>query len=96
MRLEDAEGIDGGIDALFGDAAGEDDEGVEVGEGGGGGGVGEVVGGDVNGLHGGDGALGGGGDAFLKLAHFGAQGGLIADGAEACGRGGRRLRSRPG
>jgi hypothetical protein len=51
-----------------------------VGEGVGGRGVGEVVGGDVDGLDGGDGALVGGADAFLEVAHFGGEGGLVAHG----------------
>ena len=38
---------------------------VQMGEGGGGGGIGQVVSGHVDGLHGGDGPLGGGGDTLL-------------------------------
>ena len=51
-----------------------------MGEGGGGGRVGQVVRRHVNGLHGGDGALLGGGDPLLQGAHFRGQRGLIAYG----------------
>ena len=60
------QGIDGGVDAQFGDGAGQDCGGVQVSEGGGRGGVSQVVSGHVDGLHGGDGTLLGGGDSLLK------------------------------
>ncbi len=52
----------------------------QVSEGGGGGGISQIVGGHVDGLHGGDGALLGGGDTLLHGAHVGGQGGLVAHG----------------
>ena len=55
------------------------DEGVEEAEGGGRGGVGQVVGRDVDGLHRGDRAFVGRGDPLLQGAHLGGQGRLIAD-----------------
>ena len=83
-RIENARGgsqrIDRGVDAQLRDGAREVGGGVEVGEGGGGSGIGVIVGGHVDGLHGGDGTLLGGGDAFLQFAHFGGQVGLVADG----------------
>ena len=75
------ERIDGGVDALAGDAALEVDERVQVGEGVGRGGVGRIVGGDVHGLHRRDGAVLGAGDAFLQLAHFRGERRLVTDGA---------------
>ena len=60
-----------------------------MGEGGSGGGVGQVVGGNVDSLNGSDGTFFGGGDTLLQGAHFRCQCGLIADGgghtAEQCG-----------
>ena len=53
---------------------------VQVAESGYDAGVGVVVGRDIDGLERGDGAAAGGGDAFLQGAHFGAEGGLVADG----------------
>ncbi len=54
--------------------------GVEVGEGGGRRGIGQIVGGHVNGLHRGNRTLAGGSDALLQLAHFRGQVGLVAHG----------------
>src|SRR6266496_2957241 len=80
--VEDArgggEGIHRGVDPELHDLAREVGGGVQVGEGGGGSGVGVVVGGDIDGLHRGDRALLGRGDPLLELAHLGLEGGLIA------------------
>ena len=73
--------VDGRENAQFGNGALQHDGGVQVGEGGGGRRVGQVVRRDIDGLEGGDGAFLGGGDAFLQVAHFGGEGGLVADGA---------------
>ena len=73
--------VHGRENAQFGNGPLQDDGGVQVGEGGGGGRVGQIVGGDIDGLEGGDGAFLGRGDAFLQVAHFGGEGGLVADGA---------------
>ena len=62
------EGIDSGVDAQLGDGSGQHGGGVQVSEGGGRGGIGQIVSGHVDGLHGGDGTLLGGGDTFLKKA----------------------------
>src|SRR5699024_7198096 len=84
VGLEDAGGglqrIDGGVDALLDDLAAQDGGGVQMGEGGGGGRVGQVVGRDVDRLHRRDRAVLGGGDALLQLAHLVGQGGLVAHG----------------
>jgi hypothetical protein len=54
------EGVDGGVDTELGDTTTEGRGSVQVGEGGGGGGVSQVVSGDVDGLDTGDGSLLGG------------------------------------
>ena len=68
--------------------------GVQVGEGVGRRGVGQVVGGHVDGLHRGDRAAVGRRDALLELAHLGGQGGLVAHGRRHPAQQGRHLRAR--
>ncbi len=80
MREVDAERIDGGIDAEFRERTREHGGGVEVSEGRGRSGIGQIVGGHVDGLHGSDGALVGGGDALLQFAHFGCEVRLVSHG----------------
>jgi hypothetical protein len=75
------EGIDGGINAQFRDGALQHDGRVQVREGVGGRGIGQIVRRHVDRLEGGDGAFLGGGDAFLQIAHFGGERGLVTDGA---------------
>ena len=81
MRERRVERIDGRVDALLRDRAREHRRRVEVGEGVGRRGVGEVVGGHVDGLHRRDRALVRRGDALLQLAHLGRQRRLVAHGA---------------
>ena len=99
-RVEDARGrverVDRRVDALLGDAAREHGGRVQVGEGGGGRGVGEIVGGHVDGLDRGDGALGGGGDALLQRAHVGGKSGLVAHGGGDAAQQGGHLGARLG
>ena len=73
------EGVDSRVDSESGDTAFEDDGGVEVGEGIGGRGVGEVICGDVDGLERGDGAALGGRYTFLEFTHFLAERWLVTD-----------------
>merc|ERR1719471_767971 len=73
------EGVDSGVDAALGDTTGQDSGGVQVGEGGGGGGVSQVVSGHIDGLHRCDGSLLGGGDTLLHGAHVSGQSGLVTD-----------------
>ena len=100
VGLQDAggglQGVHGGIDALLHDLPGQHGGGVQVGEGGGGGRVGQVVGGDVHRLHGGDGPVLGGGDALLQGAHLVGQGGLVAHGGGHAAHQGGDLASPPG
>ena len=83
-RGENARGggqrIDGRVDAEFRERTAQHGGGVEVREGGGRRGIGQVVGGHVDGLHRGDGTLAGRGDALLQFAHFRGQVGLVAHG----------------
>mmetsp|Transcript_38402 Transcript_38402/g.120959 ORF Transcript_38402/g.120959 Transcript_38402/m.120959 type:complete len:569 (+) Transcript_38402:1788-3494(+) len=99
-RVEDARGrverVDGGVDALLGDAAREHGGRVQVGEGGGGGGVGQVIGRHVDSLDRSDGALRGGGDALLQPSHVGREGRLVADGRRDAAEQRRHLGARLG
>ena len=74
------EGVDGGIDTKLGDTTGQHSGGVQVGEGGGGGRVSQVIGGHVDGLDRGNGTLLGGGNSLLHDTHVGGKGGLVTDG----------------
>ena len=80
MREVESSGSTAGIDALLGDAARQHGRGVEMGEGGGGRRVGQIVGRHVDRLHRGDRALLRGGDALLQRAHVGGERRLIAHG----------------
>src|SRR5206468_5777376 len=72
-----------GVNAQFGDGTLQHDGRVQVRDGGGGGGVGQVVGGHVNGLKTRDGPFGGRGNALLEVAHFGPESGLVTDGTRS-------------
>merc|ERR1712055_1098109 len=72
-------GVDGGVDATLGNTTGQHSGGVQVSEGGGRGGVSQVVSGHVDGLHRCDGSLLGGGDTLLHGTHVSGQGGLVTD-----------------
>ena len=74
------EGVDGGVDTQLGDTSRQDGGGVQMGESGGRGRVGQIVSGHVNGLDGSDGTLLGGGNSLLHGTHVGGQGGLVTDG----------------
>src|SRR5262249_49090896 len=84
------------IDPQFGNRPIENQGGVEMRKGGGGGGVGKIIGRHVHGLKRRDRPLLGRGDALLKRAHFRGEGRLVADGAcgaaEQRGHFGARLR----
>jgi len=74
------EGIDGGVDTQLGDTTRQDSGGVQMGEGGGGGGISKIVSRHVDGLDGGNGTLGGGGDTLLHSTHVDGESGLVTDG----------------
>ena len=78
MRARRVERVHGRVDALLRDRAVEHRRRVEVGEGGGGRGVGQVVGWHVDGLHGRDRALGRRRDPLLHRAHVGGEGRLVS------------------
>merc|ERR1711884_124690 len=63
----------------LGDTTRQHSGGVQVSEGGGGGGVSQVVSGHVDGLHRCDGSLLGGGDTLLHGTHVSGQSGLVSD-----------------
>ena len=69
--------VDSGIDSTLSHGPGQHSGGVQVSEGGGGGGVSQVVSGHIDSLHGGDGSLLGGGDSLLHATHVSGQGGLV-------------------
>jgi hypothetical protein len=61
------EGVDGGVDTKLSNTTGQHSGGVQVGEGGGGSRICQIVGRDVDGLHGCDGTLLGGCDTLLPV-----------------------------
>merc|ERR1711988_1808254 len=79
MIREVVEGVHGGVDSTLGHGSGQHGGGVQVSEGGGGGGIGQVVGGHVDGLDRGNGTLGGGGDSLLHTTHVSGQSWLVTD-----------------
>jgi len=87
------EGIDGGVDSQFGNRAGKHSGGIQVGEGGGRGRIGQVIGRHVDSLDGGNRSLLGGGNALLHETHIGGKGGLVSDGGRNTSQKGRHLRS---
>merc|ERR1719341_2714654 len=87
------EGVHSGVDSTLGHGPGQHSGGVQVSEGGGGGGVSQVVSGHVDGLHGGDGALLGGGNSLLHATHVSGQGGLVTHSGGDTTQQGRHLRT---
>ena len=72
--------IHGGVDTLFHDLTGQNGSGIQVGKGGGRGGVGQVVGRHINGLNRGDGPITGGSDTLLQGTQLVGQRGLVTNG----------------
>ena len=72
---------------------GQDSGGVQVSEGGGRGGICQVVGRHVDGLHRGERALGSGGDTLLHATHVGSQGRLVTHSRGDTTQQGRHLRT---
>ncbi|RUS14931.1 hypothetical protein BC938DRAFT_477160 [Jimgerdemannia flammicorona] len=68
-----------GVDTQFSNTTGQDSSGIQMGESGGWGGIGQIVCGYVHGLNGGDGTLLGGGDTFLHTALLRLRSGLVTD-----------------
>ena len=96
MREVEFERVHGRVDAQLGDLARQHGGGVEMGEGGGRGRVGQIVGRHVHGLHRGDRALVGRGDPLLQRAHVGGQRRLVAHGRRDAAEQGRHLGTRLG
>ena len=72
------EGIHSRVDSSLSNRSGEHSGGVQVSEGGGRGGVSQVISRDVDGLDRGNGSLLGGGDSLLHASHVSGQGWLVA------------------
>jgi len=72
--------VDSWVEAQLGDLSGKYGGGVQMGEGGGWGGIGQVIGWHVDGLYRGNGTLESGGNSFLHSTHIGGQGWLVTDG----------------
>ena len=72
------QGIHSRVDTQLSNSTRQHSGGVQMGEGGGWGGICQIVSGHVDGLHRGDGALLGGGDTLLHSTHVSGQGWLVA------------------
>jgi hypothetical protein len=73
------EGIDSGVDTEFGKGSGEHSLGIQMGEGGGRGGIGKIISGHEHSLDGGNGSVSGGGNSFLEGTQIGSESGLVTD-----------------
>ena len=62
------EGVDGGVDTKLSNRTRQHSRGIQVGEGGSGSRIRQIIGGHVDGLHGSDGTLLGGGDTLLPIS----------------------------
>lgn len=87
------ERVDSGVDTQLGDTTRQHSGGVQMGEGGGRGGIRQVVSRHVDGLDGGNGTLGGGGNTLLHHTHIDGESGLVTDGRGDTTQQGRHLRS---
>jgi len=74
------QGVHGGVDSELSQGSVQHGSGVEMGEGGGWGGVGKIISGHVDGLDGGDGSFLGCRDSLLKGSQISGEGGLVSDG----------------
>lgn len=85
------ERVDSGVDTQLGDTTRQDSGGVQMGEGGGGGRISQIVSRDVDGLDGSNGTLLGGGNTLLHTTHVDGKGGLVTDGRGNTSEKGRHL-----
>lgn len=85
------EGVDSGVNTQLRDTTGQDSGGVQMGEGGGGGGISQIISRDVNGLDGSNGTLLGGGNTLLHTTHVDSEGGLVTDSRGNTAEKGRHL-----
>jgi hypothetical protein len=83
--------IDSGVDTQLGDTTGQDSGGVQMGEGGGGSRISQIISGDVDSLDRGNGTLLGGGNTLLHTTHVDGEGGLVTDGRGNTTEKGRHL-----
>ncbi|CAG9956080.1 unnamed protein product [Clonostachys rosea f. rosea IK726] len=87
------ERVDSRVDTQLGNTTGQDSGGVQVSEGGGGGGISQIVSRDVDSLDGGNGTLLGSGNTLLHTTHIDGEGGLVTDGRGDTTQKGRHLRT---
>lgn len=85
--------VDSGVDTQLRDTTRQHSGGVQVSEGGGRGGISQIVSRHVDGLDRGDGTLLGGGDTLLHTTHVDGEGGLVTDGRGDTTQQGRHLRT---
>ena len=85
------ERVDGRVDTQLGDTTGQDSGGVQVSEGGGRGGISQIVSRDVDSLDGSNGTLLGGGNTLLHTTHVDGESGLVTDGRGDTTQKGRHL-----
>jgi len=87
------EGVDGRVDTQLRNTTGQDSGSVQMGEGGGGSRIRQIIGGHVDGLHGCDGTLVGGSDTLLHETHVYGKSGLVTDSRGNTAEQGRHLRT---
>mmetsp|Transcript_8345 Transcript_8345/g.16061 ORF Transcript_8345/g.16061 Transcript_8345/m.16061 type:complete len:394 (+) Transcript_8345:943-2124(+) len=96
VRVEHAaggvEGIDGGVDTKLSNGTRKHSGSIQMGEGGGRGGISQIIGRDIDGLDRGNGTLGGGGNTLLETTEIGGEGGLVTDSGGNTTEKGRHLR----
>jgi len=87
------EGIDSGVDTEGGKITRQHSGGVQMSEGGSGGGISQIISGHVDGLDGSDGTGSGGSNTLLEGTHIGGEGRLISDSGGDTSEKGRHLRT---
>lgn len=85
------ERVNGGVDTQLGDTSRQHSGGVQVGEGGGRSGIGQIIGRHVDGLDRGNRTLLGGGNSLLHTTHIGGEGRLVSDSGRNSTEQGRHL-----
>ena len=87
------EGIDSGVDTEFGKGTRQDSLGIQMGEGGSRGGIGQIISGYEDGLDGGNGSVSGSGNSFLEGTQISSEGRLVTDSGRDTSEKGRHFRA---